>query len=169
MPSASAARQLTKKPSGPIDFEEFCSDYQNDEEYRGWYNDTVLQRKYRDLAGTWSAHKVVGEQLNKGLIDSKTYDKHFKMWKKKTAIAEVFLGVSGADAVEGIVEELEANGDFATALSDLLLETRDPRAVPVLRKLLKKGCYNAHSTHDHFVDFINQYSEEKLAHLHQRD
>jgi hypothetical protein len=73
----------------------------------------------------------------------------------------------GTDAVDGVIEELGMNGDCAQALSEILVSIGDERAVPVIKKLLKEGYYDAssgHHGHDWYVDFVNKHSTEKFKH-----
>jgi hypothetical protein len=156
-----------RKSKGLIDVISFLDDYKANEVFRNWYIENIIGRNYRGAASTWNSFDKVGEELNSGRIDGAEYHKRLEEWRKRIRLCKSFLLAVGTDAVDGVIEELGMNGDCAQALSEILVSIGDERAVPVIKKLLKEGYYDAssgHHGHDWYVDFVNKHSTEKFKH-----
>ncbi|MCX6027110.1 MAG: hypothetical protein NTY23_12795, partial [Chloroflexi bacterium] len=79
------------------------------------------------------------------IFKSQDYSKEFQLFSKEDC-AKSILRQAGADAVPAILEELASGGCGKSDLADVLVIIGDSRAIPVLKKLLDRGEFDAYAS-----------------------
>ena len=96
------------------------------------------------------------------VFNSQDYSKEFALFRKQK-LAKRILEDAGAEAVDSIMGELSTEGVGRADLADILVSIGDPKAVPMLKKMLDRGCFDAFSTKYFVESFVSKHPELQVA------
>jgi hypothetical protein len=91
--------------------------------------------------------------------NSQDYSEAFKKWEKRD-IADEILREAGSEAVDAIIEELATDGVGSDDLADLLIDIGDLKAVPLLKRKLDHGDFDAYSSKDRILEFVARFDSD---------
>jgi hypothetical protein len=114
-----------------------------DESPASWAEKLQARKDYRALAA---------------INNSQDYSKEFQGHSKRD-YANSILRRSGGEAVPGILEELASGGVGTSDLAEVLVRIGDPRAVPVLKRLLDRGRFDGEGSTGAIRHFVERHPE----------
>lgn len=80
-------------------------------------------------------------------------------WEKRD-LANRILRETGSDAVDAILRELATGGIGKDDLAEVLVDIGDPKAVPLLKKMLDGGVFDAYGVKFAIEDFVKSHPEQ---------
>lgn len=86
-----------------------------------------------------------------------------KLHFKKQSFAKAALKRAGSKAADAILEETAKDGVGCINLAELLADMNETKAVPLLKKLLDRGRFNAYGSKYEIEEFANKYPELQEA------
>ena len=91
--------------------------------------------------------------------NNQDYSEEFQIWDKQS-IANRILEKAGSEAVDAIIAELATGVVSDSKLAELLVDIGDPKAVPLLKKMLDRGTFSATGgLNDHIQTFIEKHPD----------
>ena len=97
------------------------------------------------------------------------YERSNDLWNAKNRYALSALREVGTEAIDAMLSELDTGEHKNNRVADVLMEIGDPKAVPVLKKLLDRGEWDSTAgQNDRTREFVNKYPQyqgevEKVA------
>jgi hypothetical protein len=141
MKKAVANVDYTVKARISVEFYDGTSSLCEDESPASWAEKLHIRKEYRALAAIYNCK-------DSNVSSSKKYE------------ARSILIQSGAESVSSILDELASGGVGESDLVEMLVRIGDPRAVPVLKRLLDRGRFDAgRSSIDSIRQFVERHPE----------
>lgn len=91
------------------------------------------------------------------MFNSKDYSKEFDKFNRQSS-AKSILKEAGSEAIDAILDKLAVDGVGSEDLAELLTKIADPKAVPLLKKMLDRGKIPSGWTKTDVETFVKKYS-----------
>lgn len=92
------------------------------------------------------------------MFNSKDYSKEFDKFNRQSS-AKSILKEAESEAIDAILDELAVDGVGSEDLAELLTKIADPKAVPLLKKMLDRGKIPSGWTKTDVETFVKKYPE----------
>lgn len=89
------------------------------------------------------------------------YDRWMALWNSKMHRARMILRAAGSEAVDAMISELDRGECKDGDIANILLEIGDPKAVPILKKLLDRDMWDSSGAwwNDRIRKFVDKYPQ----------